>query len=219
MKKTYLILMSSIMIVTFMMLLATVVFAWFLAMRGKSFAAFESGQIIVDVSIDEALITETINIADLAFVDFSSDIIINEDGVLNKLASTSFIQITNDALSSDVKNIITLQNQSDGLFYLLYYEGKNLDSSLKNQDVDWYSIITTTIGSEVNEMTQRSLLNDYNAFVLTSISNVMLSPGDYISLQIAIWGDYDMLLDASTYLTDSYSLQISIATTQWEGAL
>jgi hypothetical protein len=152
-------------------------------------------------------------------VDFSRDIIINEDGVLNKLASTSFIQITNDALSSDVKNIITLQNQSDGLFYLLYYEGKNLDGSLKNQDVDWYSIITTTIGSEVNEMTQRSLLNDYNAFVLTTISNVMLSPGDYISLQIAIWGDYDMLLDTSTYLSDSYSLQISIATTQWEGAL
>lgn len=214
---------NSILIVTPMLfvflLSATIVFAWFVFMKTKPLASFESGQIVVNVEINEAAITETINIDDLVFMDFGSDIISDDDGVLNKMASVHLIKINNLVTSSDVKNIISLSNVSGGIFYLLYLEGENLSPELIGLDIDWHNLIFTAIGSETLESAQRTLLTNYNNNVIASIASLKLEPGEWVNLQIAVWGDYDMLIDQTNYLTNSYSMDITVATTQWEGAI
>ncbi|MGD9605253.1 MAG: hypothetical protein AB7V00_03725 [Bacilli bacterium] len=215
--KTYKLIITPLISILFFSL--SIVFAWSIFMKTKPLATFESGQIVVEVSVDETLIVETINITDLAFMDFSSDVISDEDGVLNVMATTKLIKIFNSASSSYVSNIIEITNQTEGLFFLFYFEGENLSSELMGLDIDWHNIISTAIGTELNESAQRTLLDSYNATVLSTISQTLLEPGEWLSLQVAIWGDYDALTDPTNYLTDTYSMQISIATTQWEGAI
>ena len=214
---------NSILIVTPLLLVfllsATIVFAWFVFMKTKPLASFESGQIVVNVEINDDSITETINISDLAFMDFGSDIISDDDAILNKMASVHLIKINNSATSSDVKNVISFSNVSEGIFYLLYLEGTNLSPELIGLDVDWHNLIFTTIGSETLASAQRTLLTNYNNNIITSIASLQLEPGEWINLQIAVWGDYDMLIDQTNYLMNSYSMDIAVATTQWEGAI
>lgn len=198
------------------LLSVTMVLAWFVFLKTSPLATFKSGQIDVSVNINAAPIQEELAFNDLAFMDFSSDIIADDDEVLNLMASITQIKINNSLNSSDVNTQLSI-DPDEGLFYLLYYEGKNLTPAAL--DYNWHNLIVTVVGSETNVSAQRNLLATYNAGVIADIASIKLEPGDWITLQIAVWGDYEELSAPSLYLSDSYDMLISIASTQWEGAI
>ncbi len=219
MVKTRYYLSMILIICSILLLISTAVFGWMVFTKKKSMSSFEAGEILTLTYANGSAITTSFQLEDLAYVGFFDDIYLDRSNVLNQMASVGTIRIINDIDSVDIKNLVEIDitGQTNGLFYLIVYEGKNVPVEQIGLDLDYHAIIQTIIGSESSEIIQRQLLTDYNANTIQTIHNEQLSGADWISFQIAVWGDYEALAVPLNYLSYTYSLNLNINFIQWEG--
>jgi hypothetical protein len=186
--------------------------------KQKSMASFEAGHIYITATVDEESFVSHLDFDDLAFVDYVRDIYMDRSGTLNKMASTISVKIKNGTTSVDLKNLVTVEETDGniGLLYLIIYEGKNLPIEQIGLDLDYHARLLTIFGSEGSQEAQRVLIGSNNQSAIQSMLDERLFPGDWISFQIVVWGDYDTLYDKMNYLNDTHFLDLSVHSIQWE---
>lgn len=184
-------------------------------------ASFEAGHIYITATVDDNPFVSHLDFDDLAFVDFGRDIYMDRSGTLNEMASTISVKIKNGTTSIDLKNLVTIDEADGniGLLYLIVYEGKNLPIEQIGLDLDYHARLLAIFGSEGGQEAQRALIDANNQNAIQAMLEERLLPGDWISFQIVVWGDYDTLYDKMNYLNDTHFLDLSVHTIQWEGVI
>ena len=183
--------------------------------------SFETGELIIFTKTNGYYDVSNMEFDDLTFVDFVDDVYLNRAGSLNNAASIISVQLINGVDSDHLKNLIELTetDSETGLYYLIVYEGKNVAQELIGTPIDYHAQILTIFGSETIASVQRQLTSNYNASVLQTIYAEQLAPGEWLSFQIVVWGDYDILVNPYYYLSRGHTMQMTVKTTQWEGEI
>jgi hypothetical protein len=215
--KTKRTLISSLIAMFFAILLGVVsVFAWFTYYQLRPMVEFQVGEISADVNLFGDALINGVELDDLMYVDFMKDIVNDETGSLNGVATAVFLHIEVDVDSLSVRNEINLvfpENQPD-LLYLIIIEGVNVDPMLYTSD--YHAYLTTFLPAcDGLEQTCRDALLDHNAAMLALIESTVLDPEDVLTIQFVFWGDYNQLPDASNFLELDYLLSFSGSTFQY----
>lgn len=182
--KKYLLVITGLIII--LMISMTVVYGWFTYVQRKSVSTFTSNEISVIVYLNEDLAVQTMDISNLAFIDFEDDLLNNTNQAFNEVAEVIHVEMILSSDSPVSRSMITL-NFFDSLHPLIYLIIS--DDTI----VDYYTYLQTLIDpldTKANILTQiqahnQSQINDFN-------SHIML-PGETQSFKVVFWGDYDAL--------------------------
>lgn len=192
------------------------VFAWYSTSNQRPLARFEVGQVIASTDFFGNTLVNQIQLVDLMYVDFMSDLVNDETNSLNGVATSVFLKISAEENSLPIRNEIELaypDNQPD-LLVLIIIEGLNVTDSA-NLTSDYHAYLSTfmaTCGSSEEEC--REALTAHNLAALATIEQTILNPTDTLTIQLVFWGDYYRLPDRSQYLDIAYELSISGAIVQ-----
>jgi len=190
--------------------LFSVTFAWFTYVQRKSVATFNSNEILVDLEMNDVFFIDDYVLDDLAFIDYQNDFIENEYLLLNKLASSTILSIKLSENSPLTRHQIQINHlNSQGLLFLIVFEGLNIPTD-HIFETAYHAKLMTIMNSYVLKEDQLAALDLYNASVLEEVLNTLVHPGDIITIQLVIWGDYDGLLEKENYLNQTYRLELSI---------
>ncbi len=206
--RKYILITSTILLLTGS--LFSVSFAWFTYVQRKSVASFYSNEILVDLEINDALFIDDFVLEDLAFIDFQKDFIDDDYVLLDTLGSSIILNIRLSDDSPLTVHQIQISNLSNqGLLFFVVFEGVNLSPDHIFQS-EYYQEMKMIMNGHTTKAEQLSALESYNMSVLLEIENTLIFPGDIISIQLVVWGDYDGLITKDGYLSQSYLLELSI---------
>lgn len=213
--KKYILVVLSILLLTGSVF--SVSFAWFTYVMRKSLATFTSNEILIELQANDALFIDHFMINDLAFIDFQNDLIDDQFELFDSLASSIIINIELSTESPLINHQIQIQNLNvQGLLFIVVYEG--LDVSPDHEFESGYHVLLMNILNGYSTKEEMiSALDAYNQSVLDVISNLLIYPGNVLTIQIAVWGDYDSLEDKEEYLNQLYQLDFSIASINARG--
>ena len=158
------------------------------------------------------------DIDNLMYVDWKEDIILDRSGHLSDIATSVMVRITIAMDSQPVKVILDLPNTTalNGLFVLVIIEGINLVDT-ENMTSSYHSLTSSLVW---DDQTTREdfldLFDGYNQAQVLALSNIILQPGDELTLQLVFWGDYEGLSDPSSFLTTDLEFQFKLEITQPE---
>ena len=207
--------MKKYMLITLSILLLTgslfsVSFAWFTYVQRKSVASFDSNEILVDLEVNDTIVIDNYVLGDLAFIDYQNDFIDNQYLLLDSLASSIILNIGLSENSPLTRHQIEINNLSNqGLLFYIVFEGVNLPLEHVFESV-YHTELMVIMNGLTLKSEQLSALDAYNTSVLSEVMNTLIYPGDVITIQLVIWGDYDGLVVKDGYLNQSYLLELSI---------
>jgi len=206
--KKYIIVILSVLLLTSS--LFSVSFAWFTYVKRKSVATFVSNEILVDLEANDSIFIDDYVLSDLAFVDFENDFIEDQYGLIDSLASSIIINIELSNSSPLSRHFIQIQELSgEGLLLLVMYEGLDLTSEHIFES-SYHALLMTILSGYATKQEMIEALDLYNRTVLEELSTILIYPGSVMTIQIAVWGDYDGLIEKEGYLTDSYQMDLTI---------
>ena len=206
--KKYIIVILSVLLLTGS--LFSVSFAWFTYIKRKSVATFVSNEILVDLEVNDAIFIDDYVLSDLAFVDFQNDFIEDQYGLIDSLASSIIINIELSNSSPLSRHFIQIQELStEGLLLLIMYEGLDLTSEHVFES-SYHALLMTILSEYATKQEMIDALELYNSSVLEGLSTILVYPGSVMTIQIAVWGDYDGLIEKDGYLSDTYRLDLTI---------
>ena len=206
--KKYIIVILSVLLLTGS--LFSVSLAWFTYIKRKSVATFVSNEILVDLEVNDAIFIDDYLLSDLAFVDFQNDFIEDQYGLIDSLASSIIINIELSNNSPLSRHFIQIQELStEGLLLLVMYEGLDLTSEHVFES-SYHALLMTILSEYATKQEMIEALELYNAAVLEGLSTILIYPGSVMTIQIAVWGDYDGLIEKDGYLSDTYHMDIAI---------
>jgi len=206
--KRYIIVILSVLLLTGS--LFSVSLAWFTYIKRKSVATFVSNEILVDLEVNDAIFIDDYLLSDLAFVDFQNDFIEDQYGLIDSLASSIIINIELSNNSPLSRHFIQIQELStEGLLLLVMYEGLDLTSEHVFES-SYHALLMTILSEYATKQEMIEALELYNAAVLEGLSTILIYPGSVMTIQIAVWGDYDGLIEKDGYLSDTYHMDIAI---------
>jgi hypothetical protein len=202
-----------ISILTILLLLTSitsVTYAWFTYVERKSLASIEAGVLSVSVEHNNDTIYGTIEIEDLAFLDYENEFLTNDDDMTNIMASVQRYDIVLDDESPQALIDVTIDESSldNGLIYLFIFEG--IDADENSLTTDYYSIIDSIVSGYTTKADQLQAIKDYNEQALDLIPTLQVDAESAITFQIISWGDYDSLDNQSEYLDIVFSLNLEI---------
>ncbi|MCR3905615.1 MAG: hypothetical protein NUK62_01110 [Tenericutes bacterium] len=210
--------LSILTIILLIASIATITYAWFTYVEKKSLATFEAGEISITAAANDQLIVDNILLEDLAFIDYQKDLIDNQSGQFDLMASSLTITIQNSDRSVLTRNKITLNEQGtqDGLLYFLVLDGVNIGGTAFI-NTNYQSQILSVISGYATKEEQLLAISNYNQQVLDEIYNTIIGASDVLTFQIVFWGDYDELVSPETYMDSTYSFSIFIDTINSKG--
>ncbi|AUD64721.1 hypothetical protein BK011_03145 [Tenericutes bacterium MZ-XQ] len=175
--------------VVFMLLLSmtmTLVYGWFTYVQRKSISTFTSNDIDVIVYLNENLAVETMDLSNLAFVDFEDDILNDTNKALNNVAEVMHFEMILSGSSPVSKSLITLDiyDGSHPLIYLIM-----TDDTI----VDYHSYLLTVINPLDTKTNILAQIDAHNDSQMNFLSSHIMLPGETQHFKVVIWGDYDAL--------------------------
>lgn len=201
-------------VLTILLLLASissVTYAWFTYVNKKSLAEFEAGVLAVSLLKDDVIVSQDIEIDNLAYLDYENEFKINDDNMTNIMASSHRFDIILDEESPQAKVNITFDETQldDGLIYLVIYEGMDLDETA-TLSTDYAQIISSIISAQTTKENELAAIDAYNEQALLAMQQLALTKNSTITYQVVVWGDYDAVIDQSAYLDQSYTLTMHV---------
>ncbi len=190
-------------------------YAWLTYVQKKGFVGVETHEISLILDVNSTTVVESLVIDDLAFIDYENDFVTNDTGMLNPMASSWLIKLTSSDTSPLAKHQVTLDVAQPGLIYLLIYEGMN--GELASYVSEYDLLINLIISGYETKLEQLEAISVHNQAVLDEIYLHVFNPGDYVEIQIVIWGDYDALDPQESYLNTSFELTLSIESVNSKG--
>ncbi len=194
----------------------TSVYAWFTYYQLRPMVEFQVGEISADINLFGDALINGVELGDLMYVDFMKDIVHDETGTLNGVATSVFLHIAVDSDSLSVRNQIQMlfpENQP-ALLYLVIFEGVNVDPL--SYTTDYHTHLSGFLHDcDGDEQTCRDALVAYNTAALSLIASTVLDADDVLTIQFVFWGDYDLLPDPSLFLNLNYLLSINGSTFQY----
>ncbi|MCR3905603.1 MAG: hypothetical protein NUK62_01050 [Tenericutes bacterium] len=194
-----------------------VTYTWFTYVHRKSLAQFVSNEIDVIAEINETIVIDEFLMDNLSFIDYEKDLIQDQTGTLHHMSSTIEVVIRIPNGSPLSKHKIQFENLSDAsLIYLIVYDGKNFEEPYTFSK-NYHERISLIVDGLVTKEDQLNAINNYNQQVLDDLYQVITKSDDVLFLQIAIWGDYDAVIDQTNYLNQVYSFRLVIDTVSSKG--
>jgi hypothetical protein len=183
MKKYILIVVVGLLLLSMTM---TVVYAWFTYVQRKSVSTFTSNDIDVIVYLNENLAVETMDLSNLAFVDFEDDILNDTNQALNDVAEVMQFEMILSTNSPISRSLITLKidDVDHPLIYMIV-----IDDMIE----DYYSYLHTIINPLDTKANILSQIDAYNEAQINLLNTDIMLPGETQSFKVVIWGDYDKL--------------------------
>ena len=176
-------------IVVFMLLLSmtmTLVYGWFTYVQRKSVSTFTSNDIDVIVHLNENLAVETMNLSNLAFVDFEDDILNDTNQALNDVAEVMHFEMILSSTSPVSKSLITI-NMYDANHPLIYM------IIADDTFVDYYGYLQTIINPLDTKTNILAQIEAHNQNQIDLLNEHIMLPGETQSFKVVVWGDYDRL--------------------------
>ncbi|MFU8792874.1 MAG: hypothetical protein ACNA7K_02515 [Acholeplasmataceae bacterium] len=202
------------LLLTLILLIPTTVYAWVVYVEKKAFATFEMGDISITIQADGQPIMASVNLDDLAYVDFNNDFILDNTQTLDHMASSVRLSFVVDRQSIAVKNLITMTGENPGLLYIIVIEGINVAPGTPPFTA-YHSIIESVTSGLLTKAEQLDAIEAYNAQMLQTIFETHLFAGDKLCIQFVFWGDYDV----TQSLDNQFDLTLTIDTIQIRGEL
>jgi hypothetical protein len=194
-----------------------VTYTWFTYVHRKSLAQFVSNEIDVIAEINETIVIDEFIMGNLSFIDYEKDLIQDQTGTLHHMSSTIEVVIRIPNGSPLSKHKIQFENLSDSsLIYLIVYDGMNFEEPYTFSK-NYHERIALIINGLLTKEDQLNAINNYNQQVLDDLYQVITKSDDVLFLQIAIWGDYDAVIDQTNYLNQVYSFRLVIDTVSSKG--
>ena len=195
------------LLITAIITITSVSYAWFTYVQRKSLVQLSSHEIDAILSLNDYTLGSTLNINGLTYVDFEQEVMMNtiSDG-FNEVGYNYIVKMSVSDSSPIMKVMIELINNHQELIILWIDEGLLEDEM--NYMTDYLSYLKT-IGS--NATTKQDFLfaiEENNTSVLENLSQIQLRPGDTYVLQLVIWADYNALDPEDQNLTKSYDLTL-----------
>ena len=207
MKKIYI---SMIIIILIISTIISVSYAWFTYVERKSLATFEAGVLEISLEANDEMIMYDLVFDDLAFIDYESEVVLDQYDTLNHMASSIKVDLKTDLDAPLSRHKITIDETDliPGLIYVIVYDGINIDPLLVTSD--YHSYVTNIISGYSSKTEQMNAIINHNNQVITDIYNTSLFAGDTMTFQIVMWGDYDTLLVPENYLDETFTLSLKI---------
>ena len=126
MKKIY---VSIILILVIISTIISVSYAWFTYVERKSLATFEAGVLEISLEANDDMFIYDLAYDDLAFIDFESEVVLDQYQTLNHMASSIKVDLITDPDAPLSRHKITIDetNLIPGLIYVIVYDGVNVD--------------------------------------------------------------------------------------------
>jgi len=178
-----------LVMVVFLLLLSmtmTIVYGWFTYVQRKSVSTFTSNDIDVIIYLNEDLAVETMDLSNLAFVDFEDDILNDTNHALNDVAEVMSFEMILSGNSPVSKSLITLDiyDTTHPLIYMII-----TDPAI----VDYHSYLASLINpldTKENILTQ---IDAHNQTQIDTLNQEIMLPGETQQFKVVVWGDYDAL--------------------------
>lgn len=201
---------STLTILLLLTSITSVTYAWFTYVERKSLASIEAGVLSVSVEHNNDTIYGTIEIDDLAFLDYENEFLTNDDDMTNIMASVQRYDVLLDDESPQALMNITIDESSldNGLIYLFIFEGIDVDDN--SLTTDFYSIIDGIVSGYSTKADQLQAIKDYNMQALNLIPTLNIDANSAITFQIIAWGDYDSVDIQEDYLDLVFTLDVEI---------
>lgn len=197
--------------------ITSISYAWFTYVHRKSLAQFVSNEIDIIAEINESLVIDQITLDTMPYIDYQNDLILNESGMLNEMASTIEIVIRVPNGSPLSKHKIQFEDLSaSSLIYLIVYDGINKEEPYTFKKT-YHEEISVIIAGLTTKQEQLNAINLHNQQVLDDIYQVLTKSDDTLFIQIAIWGDYDEVIDQANYLNQVYNFRLVIDSVSSKG--
>jgi hypothetical protein len=195
-----------------------VTYTWFTYVHRKSLAQFVSNEIEVIAEINQTIVIDEILMGNLSFIDYENDLIQDQTGMLSYMSSTIEIVVRIPNGSPLSKHKIQFENLSndDSIIYLIVYDGMNLEEPYTFTK-NYHERIGIIIDGLTTKADQLNAISSYNQQVLDDLYQVITKSDDVLFLQIAIWGDYDAVVDQTNYLNQVYAFRFVIDTVSSKG--
>lgn len=203
--------LSILVILLLLASISSVTYAWFTYVNKKSLAEFEAGVLAVSLLKDDITVTQDIEIDNLAYLDYENEFKINDDDMTNIMASSHRFDIILDEESPQAKvNISFDETQLDeGMIYLVIYEGMDLDETATLTS-DYAQLIQTIISGASTKTDELAAIDQYNEQSLLAMQQLALVKDSTITYQVVAWGDYDAVIDQTSYLDQTYTLTMHV---------
>lgn len=203
--------LSILVILLLLASISSVTYAWFTYVNKKSLAEFEAGVLAVSLLKDDITVTQDIEIDNLAYLDYENEFKINDDDMTNIMASSHRFDIILDEESPQAKvNISFDETQLDeGMIYLVIYEGMDLDETATLTS-DYAQLIQTIISGASTKTDELAAIDQYNEQSLLAMQQLALIKDSTITYQVVAWGDYDAVIDQTSYLDQTYTLTMHV---------
>lgn len=207
MKKIY---VSIILILVIISTIISVSYAWFTYVERKSLATFEAGVLEISLEANDDMFIYDLAYDDLAFIDFESEVVLDQYQTLNHMASSIKVDLITDPDAPLSRHKITIDetNLIPGLIYVIVYDGVNVDPL--SVTTDYHSYIASIISGYSTKTDQMNAIYMHNTEVLDDIYNQSLFASDILTFQVVMWGDYDTLTIPENYLDETFVLSLKV---------
>jgi hypothetical protein len=201
---------SVILILVIISTIVSVSYAWFTYVERKSLATFEAGVLEISLKANDEMFMYDLAFDDLAFIDFESEVVLDQYQTLNHLASSIKVDLTTDLDAPLSRHKITIDetNLVSGLIYVIVYDGVNVDPL--SVTTDYHTYIANIISGYLTKTEQMNAIIAHNAQVLNEIYNQTLFAEDTLTFQVVMWGDYDTLTIPENYLDETFILSLKV---------
>ena len=178
-----------LVMVVFLLLLSmsmTIVYGWFTYVQRKSVSTFTSNDIDVIVYLNEDLAVETMDLTNLAFVDFEDDLLNDTNQALNDVAEVMYFEVILSGDSPVSKSMITLSiyDLEHPLVYMIL-----TDDTI----TDYYSHLQNIINPLDTKLNIMDQIDAYNQSQMNLLNEHIMLPGETQQFKVVFWGDYDAL--------------------------
>ncbi len=200
MKKKWIILLLILVLLS----LASSTYAWFTYVQRKSLVSFVSNDISYSFEINDEPVMINMLIDDLVYVDFEDDILNNHSNELENIVSiqTFEVKLSPSAPYSKVEFDIEGLNQL-GLIPIIVYQ-------TEIEPFNFHAYLLSIIDSIQEKEAQMTSIHAHNEQMIVALNEKILSPGESLTYDIYLLGDYDQAAVIGDYKDLTYNLLISL---------
>ena len=191
-------LVITLLIFSLLISLFTTTYAWFTFIQRRSVATLTASELKFEVLVNQHDYQGLLQLDHLVFIDYEDDLIHNQSGLFNRLATTLRMEFKLDHQSPLSCVEIELAILEPAILYIIIFDGINIEDETFTS-ISYQELILTLIDPNLEKSKQRLALDDYNQSVLDYIASLTIYPSDVITITIALWGDYNALVDPSNY--------------------
>lgn len=194
-------------LITLMITITSVTYAWFTYVQRKSLVQLSSHDIEAVLSLNDESIGTSLLIEGLTYIDFEQEVMLSSssDG-FNEVGHNYTVKISVSENSPIMKAMLDLTYNHPELIVLWIDEGILMDEMVLT--TDYLSYIKTITNQAVTKNEYLLAITENNTEILENLSHIQLRPGDTYVLQLVIWADYTALAPEDNYLTKSYDLSL-----------